>query len=701
MPSNSRPICIHHCTPEPFQFFGRTSELKLLDNAFHQDSPSLVALVGPGGQGKTAIVQTWINRFLSGSKSADGVFLWSFYRGKDSDLCIRELYRYAKGLDRITDIAAGYCVDQLLKTIRSEKWAVVLDGAEVVQHEAGSWYGRFLHPELGRLLEDIAAEPMKGVVILTTRFPLPTLEKRKYARILSLESLDSASAIALLHSLGVRGEEKHFHKAAEVCGYHAKAVELLGTYLAHYCQGDVNSYLQLPKIQVPEGASIEEANVSQVLAAFQEALTQEEKDFLALATAFRNPPTVHRLLQYLESRPVETMLHEAWQRSYSPFSSRGHKWLEQKLNYLIDLRLLEQVHSGQMDEADDPLVIDTHPLVRRGFEYVLGPAGQKQNAQARAGFLSGRPDRKPPGSLDEAREEVELFHAYCDAGMWNEADRVYVALNNPKHRFLAPAFERDLLLRFFPEGNWRDKPIWSGFGRQRSLAISFEMLGQYEDALGAYPPNDQPLCGDALIALGRLIPLLEIPQVSQPWQNLWQAYRCHGLCLAGKTDEALTLAKTLIPIDVYEWVHVFECLLRLQKLTVLDLRSVLYRPPHSGEHHWSQLARQRMKLDYFRLVKPKSLDETQFRQLIEEYDRGGLPFERALTRLSFARWLQSQNQKEEAKSVSQLSLELSRRFSMAILEADALGLLAELGEKQTVGVREHRQRIGFLGPFRP
>ena len=45
------------------------------------------------------------------------------------------------------------------------------------------------------------------------------------------------------------------------------------------------------------------------------------------------------------------------------------------------------------------------------------------------------------------------------------------------HRFLAPALERDLLLRFFPEGDWRRPPLWPGFGRYRSLAICFELLG--------------------------------------------------------------------------------------------------------------------------------------------------------------------------------------------------------------------------------
>src|SRR5262249_18002849 len=159
-------------------------------------------------------------------------------------------------------------------------------------------------------------------------------------------------------------------------------------------------------------------------------------------------------------------------------------------------------------------------------------------------------------------------------------------------RFLAPAFERDLFVRFFPASDWKQQPHWPGFGRYRSLAICFELLGQFDEALHVYPPADAPLRGDALIALGRLTPLLEIAHVGPPWQNLWQAYRAHALCLAGRVDEAVTLARTLIPVDVYEWVHVFECLLRADRLALLDLNSVLYRPAFAAEHRWSQMARQ-------------------------------------------------------------------------------------------------------------
>ncbi|MBI3785993.1 MAG: ATP-binding protein, partial [Deltaproteobacteria bacterium] len=137
----NRPCAIHHCTPNPLRFFGRCAELALLDHALAGDEPSVLAMIGPGGQGKTAIVQHWLSRL----QPCEGVFLWSFYRGKDSDLCLREMLAYAQGLDSPPDVSASYCVDKLLPIMRRERWALVLDGAEVVQHEQGAWFGRFVH----------------------------------------------------------------------------------------------------------------------------------------------------------------------------------------------------------------------------------------------------------------------------------------------------------------------------------------------------------------------------------------------------------------------------------------------------------------------------------------------------------------------------------------------------------------------------
>ncbi|HEY7326174.1 MAG TPA: hypothetical protein VH592_00935 [Gemmataceae bacterium] len=683
----ARPPCIHHCTSEPYRFFGRAAELALLDAALRGGRESIVALIGPGGQGKTAIVQHWLEGLLSAEDRPDGVFLWSFYRGKDADLCLRSLYAYAEELRQPPELSASYCVDHLLPRLRRQRWAIVLDGTEVAQYDSGSWVGRFLHPELGRLLEELASEPLPGVVVLTTRFPLPTLTTRRHARLISLSSLDAVSARALLSNLGVGGEATDLDEVAAAGGYHAKAVELLGTFLTCFRQGDARRHRDLPDLPRGEGVSEEEHRVARVLTAYQQQLPQETQDLIALATAFRDPPTEARLLEYLASHPVQTLLHQTWRRTYSPFARRPASWLKHQIQQLIDLRLLERVGRGTNDGTgvSPGAVIDAHPLVRRAFDHALGSGGQRQSAGTRAGFLRGRPDRRRPDTLDEAREEVEMFHAYADAGLWAEADSAFVALDNPKHRFLAPVLERDLLLRFFPLSDWKKPPLWPGFGRYRSLAICFEMLGQFEDALLAYREEDTALRGDALIALGRLAPLLERPLVPPPWQTLWKAYRCHALCLAGRIDEAVTLARSLVPVDIYEWVHVFECLLRAGQLSALDVRSILFRPQHSSEHRWADLARRRMRADYLRVVGgEESIDlGTEYRDLLEAYDRGGLPFERALTRLRYAAWLRAHEEAEQARKAASLALDLARQFRMRILEAESLALLSEINGNHT------------------
>jgi len=672
---------IHHCTPTPLHFFGRAAELALLDNALAGGETSVAAMIGPGGQGKTAIVQHWLSRIshaepevlaketasFANASGSDGIFFWSFYRGKNCDLCLREMLAYAEGLDHPPDVSASYCVDKLLSILIRERWALVLDGTEVVQHEQGVWFGRFVHPELGRLLEELASVVIPGVVVLTSRFSLPTLEHRRHAKVISLSTLDEPAAVGLLASFGVRGD---LTEAARAAGFHAKAVELLGAYLHAYRNGDAAHCRALPTVASAD-ASDEENYVTRVLCALQAVMPQEMQDILALATSFRQPASDRRLIEYLHSESLRHLLHDAWRRAYEPFATRATAWLREQVQTLVTLRLLERVAMGRSDSVgDDAIVLDAHPLVRRGFEHLLG-GSQHHVARSRAGFLRGRPDRHPPLTLDDCREEVELFHAYCDAGLWNEADSTFVALDNPKHRFLSPAFERDLLLRFFPNNDWRQPPLWPGFGRYRSLAICFEMLGQFGDAIEAYRPADAPLRGDALIALGRLQPFVDEPTAPHPWQTLWQAYRAHALALLGRRDEAWRVVQTVVPMDVYEWVHVFECLHRIGKLATLDLNSMLYRAPMTDEHRWGKLARERMRLDYVFICTPigergESLGPA-YRSLIEAYDQSGMPFERVLTRLRFARWLLECGQREEAAAVGNLGLSLCRRFGMTLL----------------------------------
>ncbi|HEV8061671.1 MAG TPA: ATP-binding protein [Gemmataceae bacterium] len=700
-----RPAHIQHCTSEALHFFGRQEELTLLDQALAGGSCSVLALIGPGGQGKTAIVQHWLDRLPC---AVDGLFFWSFYRGKEPDLCLRELYAYASARSP-SGVSASYCVDTVLPILRQERWVMVFDGIEVVQHEKGSWFGRIQHPELARFLEELAGESLPGVAIITSRFDCADLSHRKHFRAVWPGGLDNASSRHLLESFGVHGAQADIDAAIAACRSHPKAVELLGVYLSGYRGGSAAAWTELPDVGDVAGASPEEIGVLRVVAALDAVLEQHAKDILALATSFRDPPTEECLVEYLLSESVQSLVTSIWRRTYPPFAQQGPAWIGQQIQQLVVHRLLERVGVGTLGAAAPRL--DAHPLVRRAFDHSAGESGRSANALARAGFLSGRPDRRAAVDLAQAGPEIELFHAYCDAGLWLEADSAFAALQNPKYRFLAPGLERDLLCRFFPEGDFKRPPLWSGFARYRSLAICFEMLGDYRAALDCYRGADVPLRGDALLAVGDLATILSVRQAAAPWSNLWQAYRIHALCLAGRVEESLAAYSAFVPVDVYEWLHVFEAWLRAGALARLDLSGIFQQNLERAEHDWSRLAWQRMQIDYSRKSRKEQVEiEEALRRILEAYDAAGLPWERCLTRLSLARWLADQGRLKESNEVTNAIENLANQHGFVILLRDALSLKADVALAQGLTALSLETRgqarlvadsIGCLGPTRP
>ena len=93
---------------------------------------------------------------------------------------------------------------------------------------------------------------------------------------------------------------------------------------------------------------------------------------------------------------------------------------------------------------------------------------------------------------------------------------------------------------------------------------------------------------------------------------------------------------------------------------------------------------------------------------LDGYDRGGLPCERALTRLGYCRWLLARSEVRMARDINAVTLDLSRRHQMRIHQADAWTLEADAalqaGEDASAARAEAsrlRQKIGYQGPDRP
>src|SRR5438445_5595564 len=95
MPPPREPREVHRLPPAP-HFVGRAAELAALRAGWRDGFRGVLALVGLGGAGKTAVAARFVEELLGpdAAPRPDGLFVWSFYQQPDAGLFLREAYHY-------------------------------------------------------------------------------------------------------------------------------------------------------------------------------------------------------------------------------------------------------------------------------------------------------------------------------------------------------------------------------------------------------------------------------------------------------------------------------------------------------------------------------------------------------------------------------------------------------------------------------
>ncbi len=199
-----------HPLPSAPDFLGRETELEQLRSFWDDGGRGVLALVGLGGAGKTALAA----RFLSGPRHPQGgLFVWSFYQEPDAGLFLRELFDYFSVDETETAPAKGAGLLHLLSDALQEggPHLLVLDGLERVQRQEGAsgGFGQIEDPLLKGLLVRIAEGLGRTAVLVTSRFPLTDLTPWHGSGYRNVEvcELTLPAALALLRRRGVHGDD--------------------------------------------------------------------------------------------------------------------------------------------------------------------------------------------------------------------------------------------------------------------------------------------------------------------------------------------------------------------------------------------------------------------------------------------------------------------------------------------------------------
>ncbi|WP_437971850.1 helix-turn-helix domain-containing protein [Sorangium sp. So ce260] len=386
-------------------------------------SPPVIALLGVGGAGKTAIAE----RFLQGlgdAPRAGGVLVWSFYDDPRTEAFLDQAAAYFAPGQGASDAAAprppaapGEQLARLKEALgQGPPHLLVLDGLETVQAEggAGRAHGELHDALLRRLLCAIAAGLGGARALVTSRFELADLAAWADGGLSTIrpESLGEGDAASLMRRWGIRNDDDALRALFESTGGHALSVAVVGSYVGAFLGGDAGrlSAARAAHLAEAERDDVLARRLSSVLSAYARALPAGERDLLARLSVFPGGAGEAALLQLVRAGGEIAGAMAGW----------GAAELARGLARLTRLGLVFAARQGE-------LCYSTHPFVRQHFKSLLGVPPDRIHAAGSAA---------PPPRLDEAprrapreRRAIDAYEAILTellgAGRATEAYEIY------------------------------------------------------------------------------------------------------------------------------------------------------------------------------------------------------------------------------------------------------------------------------------
>jgi hypothetical protein len=301
---------MHPLPPAP-HFVGREAELEELRRCWQGGFRGVLALVGLGGAGKTAVAARFLDALLGPEclPRPGGLFVWSFYQEPDAGQYLRQACHYFARPGAAPLSAKGAGLLHLLREALAEggPYLLVLDGLERVQLQETSStgvYGQVEDPLLKGLLSRIAEGLGQTAALVTSRFPLTDLEPlagRGYQH-LDVGGLGPAAARDLLRSRGVRGDDTTLQHLIEGYGAHALTLDHLGGLIGEFLGGDPRRAPELPNLATP-GSDRQALRLARLLRAYEDHLPPPERALLCRLCLLRRSVREEHLLRLFLCSP--------------------------------------------------------------------------------------------------------------------------------------------------------------------------------------------------------------------------------------------------------------------------------------------------------------------------------------------------------------------------------------------------------------
>ncbi|HVU68392.1 MAG TPA: helix-turn-helix domain-containing protein, partial [Ktedonobacteraceae bacterium] len=232
-------------------FYGREKELLELEQWINDDHCRLVALLGFGGRGKTALAAKLVERLKERFSSI-------FWRSLQNALPLETLLRSC-----LHFLADGQSIDLpesiedqitlLIQYLRERRCLLILDNVETILQAGGrAGHYRAEYEDYGRLLRRVGETHHESCLLLTSREKPKELARLEGAlspvRVLQLPGLGEAESRSLMRDRRLWGSDEDWAKLIYIYSGNPLALQLVSESIREIFGGDIAAFLRREKI---------------------------------------------------------------------------------------------------------------------------------------------------------------------------------------------------------------------------------------------------------------------------------------------------------------------------------------------------------------------------------------------------------------------------------------------------------------------
>lgn len=394
------------------EFFGRSQELKLLNDALTDNHTTIVQFIAPGGTGKTKLLQHWLDLH----RDIPALIAWSFYsQGASVDKQVSATPFFEHVFDKLNADKRQFNSEEdkgeyLAGLLVQHACLLVLDGLEPLQHASKGMRGELKDRAIRAVLKTLASQGNRQTLcVITTRLKAPEISDRPSVTSKALDNLELADGVALLKSLKVKGRKEHLEQAVRDYGHHALALYLLGNALSYWLDGDIQKRDTLAELI--DNDESEGRHAFKVMQAYGHWLQDTPELKLLNMLGLFDHPIEKAVLLVLQQQQIPELTAGLTERDLTRA-----------------MHSLKQDHHLLFEHPDQLELLDCHPLIR---EYFGGCLKQNTDAWQQAQqrlyeYYKDLPEKQLPDTVAEMQPLFAAISHGCAAGLYQQVlDEVY------------------------------------------------------------------------------------------------------------------------------------------------------------------------------------------------------------------------------------------------------------------------------------